>query len=123
MKIARSVLLVHNEPDAFRGLEEMLHEQEVGTCHAHHCAEAQSMLREADAVDLVLTDVALADGTWKDVSRLVRKLAKDAPVPGGKYGALSGHPGWRRGGFRRAASCARDLAYIFTGAMQRTVPP
>jgi hypothetical protein len=40
MKIVRSVLLVHDEPDAFHGLEEMLHEQEIGTCHARHCAEA-----------------------------------------------------------------------------------
>lgn len=80
MKAVRSVLLVHNEPDAFRGLEEMLHEQEIRTSHAHQCAEARSLLKEAGPVDLVLTDVTLADGGWKDVIRLVKKAAKGTPV-------------------------------------------
>ncbi len=80
MKSVRSVLLVHNEPDAFRGLEEMLHEQEIRTSQAHRCAEARSLLKEAGPVDLVLTDVTLADGSWKDVIRLVQKAAKGTPV-------------------------------------------
>jgi DNA-binding NtrC family response regulator len=80
MNTVRSVLLVHNEPDAFQGLEEMLHGQEIQTSHAHQCAEARSMLKGAGPVDLVLTDVALADGTWKDVMRSVRKVAKETPV-------------------------------------------
>jgi DNA-binding NtrC family response regulator len=80
MKAVRSVLLVHNEPDAFRGLEEMLHEQEIRTAHAHQCAEARSLLKEAGPVDLVLTDVTLADGGWKDVIRLVKRAAKGTPV-------------------------------------------
>lgn len=67
MKTVRSVLLLHNEPDAFCGLEETLYEQEVRTRHAHDCAEARSVLKDAD-VDLVLTDAVLPDGTWKDAS-------------------------------------------------------
>jgi len=80
MKAVRSVLLVHNEPDAFRGLEDLLHEQQVRTCQAHQCAEVRSLLKQAGPVDLVLTDVMLADGDWKDVIRLVNKGAKGTPV-------------------------------------------
>ena len=80
MKTVRSVLLVHNEPEAFRGLEEMLHELEIRTSHAHACAEARNILRETYPVDAVLTDVALPDGTWKGVIRSVRRMAKETPV-------------------------------------------
>src|SRR5579864_1087258 len=127
MKIVRSVLLVHNEPGAFHRLEEMLHEQEIGTCHAHHCAEARSMLREADLVDLVLKDVTLADGTWKDVIRLVRKLAKDAPViVMSRVVNMKLYLDTQDGGaadFIVPPLAPRDLAYTLTGAMHRIVPP
>lgn len=127
MKTVRSVLLVHNEPDAFRGLEEMLNEQAVRTTHAHHCAEARSMLAALDPVDLVLTDAALADGVWKDVIRLVRKLAADTPVI-----VMSRVVDMRLYLDTQDAGVAdfivppmtpRDLTYVLTGAMQRTVPP
>jgi len=80
MKAVRSVLLVHNEPDAFRGLEELLHEQQICTRQAHQCAEARTLLKEAGPMDLVLTDVMLSDGGWKDIIRLVNKAAKGTPV-------------------------------------------
>lgn len=72
MKDVRSVLLVHNEPDAFRGLEKALHEQEIRIWRAHDCAEARSLLK-GTGVDLVLTDAVLPDGTWRDAIRLARK--------------------------------------------------
>lgn len=80
MKAARSVLLVHNEPEAFRGLEEVLHGQDLHTRRAHQCAEARNTLKESGPVDLVLTDVALPDGDWKHVIGMVHELAKDTPV-------------------------------------------
>jgi len=80
MKIAHSVLLIHSEADAFRGLEQTLREQQIQTRHARHCAEARRMLRRSVPVDLILTDAVLADGTWKDVIRLVRELANGTPV-------------------------------------------
>jgi len=80
MKPARSVLLVHDEPDAFRGLEEVLHGQDLHTRRAHQCAEARNSLKESGPVDLVLTDVALPDGDWKHVIGMVRELGNDTPV-------------------------------------------
>ena len=127
MKLARSVLLVHNEPDAFRGLEEMLREQEIQTCHAYRCAEARSMLKESGPIDLVLTDAVLPDGTWKDVIWLLRRLAKDTPVI-----VMSRVVNMRLYLDTQDAGAAdfivppmppRDLTYVLTGAMQRTVPP
>jgi DNA-binding NtrC family response regulator len=79
MKTPRSVLLVHNEPDAFRGLEELLHEQDVRTARARQCADARNLLKDGN-IDLVLTDAVLPDGTWKDVIQMVHKAAKDTPV-------------------------------------------
>lgn len=80
MKTPRSVLLVHNEHHAFRGLEEMMHEQEIRTAHTHQCAEVGRLLNDAGPIDLVLTDTSLPDGTWKDVIRMVYESAKDMPV-------------------------------------------
>lgn len=80
MKAARSVLLVHNEPDAFRGLEEVLHGEHLHTRRASQCAEARTNLKEAGPVDLVLTDVALPDGDWKHVIGMVHELANGTPV-------------------------------------------
>lgn len=80
MNAARSVLLVHDEPEAFRGLEEVLHGQDLHTRRAHQCAEARSSLEESGPVDLVLTDVALPDGDWKHVIGMVRELGNDTPV-------------------------------------------
>lgn len=127
MKTVRSVLLVHNEPDAFCGLEETLREQEIQTCHAHHCAEARSMLRALCPVDLVLTDAALTDGTWRDVIRLVHKLAKDTPViVMSRVVSMSLYLDTQDGGaadFIVPPMAPHDLAYALTGAMIRTVAP
>jgi DNA-binding NtrC family response regulator len=126
MKIAHSVLLVHNEADAFRGLEQTLREQEIRTYHAHYCAEARRLLRRSIPVDLVLTDAVLADGTWKDVIRLARELANDAPViVMSRVVNMSLYLDTQDGGaadFMVPPMAPRDLAYILRGAMQRTVP-
>ena len=127
MKTVRSVLLVHNEPDAFRGLEEMLHEQEIRTSQAHQCAEARSLLKEAGPVDLVLTDVTLADGTWKDVIRLVGRAAKGTPViVMSRVVNMKLYLDTQDGGaadFIVPPMAPRDLAYALTTAMHRTIPP
>jgi DNA-binding response OmpR family regulator len=84
------------------------------------------MLREADPVDLVLTDVALADGTWKDVIRLVRKLTKDAPViVMSRVVNMELHLDTQDGGaadFIVPPLAPRDLAYIFTGNAEDCPP-
>jgi DNA-binding response OmpR family regulator len=126
MKTVRSVLLVHNEPDAFRGLEEMLHEQDIRTAQAHECAEARSMFRRIDPVDLVLTDVTLADGTWKDVIRLVRKTARNTPViVMSRVVNMKLYLDTQDAGaadFIVPPMAPRDLAYALTTAMHRSAP-
>ena len=125
MKIAHSVLLIHNEADAFRGLQETLRDLAIQTCQARHCAEARRMLKRLVSVDLILTDAVLADGTWKDVIRLVRELANDAPViVMSRVANMSLYLDTQDGGaadFMVPPMAPRDLAYILRGAMQRTV--
>lgn len=127
MKTVRSVLLVHNEPDTFRGLEEMLHEQEIRTCHAHHYAEARSILKDAGPIDLVLTDAMLPDGTWKDAIRLVRKMAKGTPViVMSRVVNMQLYLDTQDGGaadFIVPPVAPRELAHVLAVAMNRTVPP
>jgi DNA-binding NtrC family response regulator len=126
MKSVRSVLLVHNEPEAFRELEEMLHELEIRTSHAHACAEARNILRETYPVDAVLTDVALPDGTWKDVIRSIRRMAKETPViVMSRVVNLKLYLDTQDAGaadFIVPPMAPRDLVYVLTTAMYRTVP-
>lgn len=80
MAALHSLLMVHNEPEAFRGLEEALNEQGIRVRRAHGCAEARGILKDGDPVDLVLTDASLPDGTWRDAIRIAREADCAAPV-------------------------------------------
>jgi len=126
MKTVRSVLLVHNEPEAFRGLEEMLNELEIHTSHAHACAEARDILREANPVDAVLTDVALPDGTWRGIIRSVRRMAKETPViVMSRAVNLKLYLDTQDAGaadFIVPPMAPRDLAYVLTTAMYQRSP-
>ncbi len=126
MRTVSYVLLVHNEPDAFRGIEEMLKRQEIKVYHARKCAEARSLLRNLQGIDLVLTDVDLADGTWKDVIQLTRTLTQDTPViVMSRVVSMRLYLDTQDGGaadFIVPPLAPRDLAYTLTTAMHR-VPP
>jgi DNA-binding NtrC family response regulator len=126
MKIVSSVLLVHNEPEAFRPIQEMLKDQEIWTHHARNDSEARRLLRELESVDLVLTDVAVADGTWRDVIRLAEKRGRKLPVI-----VISRVVNMRL--YLDTQDCgaadfivppigSRDLAYTLTTAMHRMSP-
>jgi len=123
MKTPRSVLLVHNEPHAFRGLEEMLQEQEIRTARGHQCSEVRSLLSEAGPIDLVLTDASLPDGTWKDVIRMVRKAAKDTPIiVMSRVVSMKLYLDTQDAGaadFIVPPLTPRDLAHVLTAAMHR----
>jgi len=129
MKAVRSVLLVHDEPDAFRGLEELLHEQQIRTWRAHQCTEARILLKKAGPVDLVLTDVMLADGDWKDIIRLVNKGAKGTPViVMSRVVSMKLYLDTQDAGaadFIVPPMAPRDLSYTLTTAMEKNVakPP
>jgi DNA-binding response OmpR family regulator len=117
-------LLVHDEAQAFGGLEETLHQQEIMTRHAHGCAQARSMLEESGPVDLVLTDVALPDGVWRDVIGLVREARKPTPVIViSRVVNMRLYLDTQDGGaadFIVPPIAARELAYVLTAALHRT---
>lgn len=125
MKTPRSVLLVHNETHAFHGLEETLREQEIRTAQAHQCAEIPSLLKEAGPIDLVLSDVLLPDGTWKDVIRIICKAAKDTPViVMSRVVSMKLYLDTQDAGaadFIVPPMTPRDLAHVLTSAMHRKV--
>ena len=116
---------IHNEPCAFRGLEELLYAQGIRVSRVRHCAEARSTLKEAAPVDLVLTDVTLDDGTWRDVIQLVRELAKDTPViVMSRVVSMSLYLDTQDAGavdFIVPPMTAGDLVYVLTTAVSRTV--
>ncbi len=124
MKTPSSVLLVHNEPEAFRGIEEILKGQEIRTHHSRQCSDARRFLRDAEPVDLVLTDVAVPDGTWKDVMRLVRGRSESIPViVMSRVVSMRLYLDTQDGGaadFIVPPMAPRDLAYTLTTAMHRT---
>ncbi|HEV2425320.1 MAG TPA: response regulator [Terriglobia bacterium] len=127
MKAARSVLLVHDEPDAFRGLEEVLHGQDLHTRRARQCAEARTTLKESGPVDLVLTDVALPDGDWKHIIGMVRELADGTPViVMSRVASMKLYLDTQDAGaadFIVPPMAPRDLAYTLTTAMHKKSAP
>jgi DNA-binding NtrC family response regulator len=75
-----TALLVHDQEEPFQALEQALLNQGVETQHAHTCSEASAALRGPRSPRLVLTDSALADGTWADVLNLARANRGVVPV-------------------------------------------
>ncbi|HEV2423820.1 MAG TPA: response regulator [Terriglobia bacterium] len=130
MKTVRSVLLVHNEPDAFRGLEETLREQQVLTFHAHDCAEARALLKDKSNdkhIDLVLTDAVLPGGTWRDAIRLVGRIAAGTPVVVmSRIENMRLYLDTQDGGaadFIVPPLTGRELGYVLNLAVDRAAPP
>jgi DNA-binding NtrC family response regulator len=125
MALPHSLLLAHNEPEAFQGLEETLREQGIRIWRVHDCAEARRILERGEPVDLVLTDAALPDGTWRDAIRLVHEAAGAAPViVMSRFVNLQLYLDTQDGGaadFIVPPISGRDLAYILAVAMSRTV--
>jgi len=75
-----SVLLVHDQEEPFQALEQSLHNGGIRTQHAHTCSEAGGALGAPRSPRLVLTDTALADGTWADVLNLASRDGGAIPV-------------------------------------------
>lgn len=75
-----TALLVHDQEEPFRALEQVLLNLGIQTQHAHTCSEASAALRGPRSPRLVLTDAALADGTWTDVLNLAGANRGAVPV-------------------------------------------
>ena len=126
LQSVHSVLLVHDEPHAFRALEETLKDRGIDTRRARRCADVPRILRQPSAIDLVLTDALLDDGTWKDVIRLVRKRAQSTPViVMSRVVSMRLYLDTQDGGaadFIVPPMAPRDLDYALTTAMHRRHP-
>jgi len=73
-------LLVHNQAESFRALDQALLGQGIRTEHARSCSEASATLRRSCLPRLIFTDPNLTDGTWADVLTLARMHGRVIPV-------------------------------------------
>lgn len=75
-----SVLLLQNQPDPLRALNQALRVQSVKTTEARTCQEALQLLGGPNPPELVFTDTDLPDGSWADVVRWAEKAASPVNV-------------------------------------------
>jgi response regulator RpfG family c-di-GMP phosphodiesterase len=75
-------LLVYDEEEPLRAVEQTLLEQRMSTLRVRTCSEAMAVLRDSHPPALVLTDTSLPDGGWADVLR----AAGLSTVPSGNRG-------------------------------------
>jgi len=61
------VLLVYDEEEPVRAVEQILLDQAMSTRRVRNCYEAMAVLRDSDPPALVVTDASLPDGDWADV--------------------------------------------------------
>jgi DNA-binding NtrC family response regulator len=60
-------LLVYDEEEPLRAVEQTLLEQRMSTLRVRNCSEAMAVLRRSDPPAIVLTETSLPDGGWADV--------------------------------------------------------
>ena len=60
-------LLVYDEEEPLRSVEQGLLDQRISTVRVRNCSEAIGALRDSDPPAIVLTDTSLADGDWARV--------------------------------------------------------
>ena len=70
------ILLVYDQEDPVRRLEEILISNGMRTRRSHKCSEIRTLLSEWNTPGIVVTDIVLPDGTWEDVLA----AANDVPV-------------------------------------------
>jgi len=74
-------LLVHGEGEPLGSLNKALHGLKVDADHADTCKEALRFLRRAtEAPDVVFTDTALPDGSWRELLDAARYLRVPAKI-------------------------------------------
>jgi DNA-binding NtrC family response regulator len=73
-------LLVYDEEEPVRAVEQILLDQGISTRRVRNCSEAGAALREPAPPLLVLTDTSLPDGGWADVVKAAGAGATGTPV-------------------------------------------
>jgi two-component system response regulator PilR (NtrC family) len=73
------ILFVSGHRDDARQITQMLHALPVAVDHAGSLQHARAQLRR-DAYDVILTEAALPDGTWRDALRLARECPNELEV-------------------------------------------
>jgi two-component system, response regulator, stage 0 sporulation protein F len=73
-------LLVYEEEEPVRAVEQILRGQAMSTRRVRNCYEAMTALRHSDQPALVVTDASLPDGDWADVLRATRTCTSSPPL-------------------------------------------
>jgi len=73
------ILFVSGHRDDARQITQMLHALPVAVDHAASLQHARAQLRR-DEYDVILTEAALPDGTWRDALRLARECPNELEV-------------------------------------------
>jgi len=73
-------LLVYDEEEPVRAVEQILRDQAIGTRRVRNCYEAMAVLRHSDQPALVVTDASLPDGDWADVLKATRTCTSFLPL-------------------------------------------
>jgi len=73
-------LLVYDEEEPLRAVEQTLLDQRMSTLRVRTCSEAMAVLRDSHPPALVLTDTSLPDGGWADVLEATRACASYTPL-------------------------------------------
>jgi two-component system response regulator PilR (NtrC family) len=73
------ILFVSGHRDDARQITQMLRALPVMLDHAGSLQHARAQLRQ-DEYDVILTEAALPDGTWRDALRLARECPQDLEV-------------------------------------------
>ncbi|HLY63825.1 MAG TPA: response regulator [Terriglobia bacterium] len=73
MKSHCFALLVHDRPDPLDLLKMALKELSIETYSVRNCEEAKRLIPQTQP-QLVFTDTALPDGSWRDVIELAEKI-------------------------------------------------
>lgn len=73
-------LLVYDEEEPVRAVEQILLDQAMSTRRVRNCYEAMAVLRDSDPPALVVTDTSLPDGGWADVLKATRTGTSFPPL-------------------------------------------
>lgn len=76
----KTLLIVEDDENSFRYLNELLRKTQVEILHAHDGISAIEMVKEYDSIDLVIMDIRLPHMDGIEATRLIKKFDSRIPV-------------------------------------------
>lgn len=73
-------VMIYDRQEPSEALTEVLRRLGMEVRHVRTCQEASLLFRKPETTEVVFTDTALPDGTWKDVLRLAQQHHEFLPV-------------------------------------------